>query len=140
MRSLPRQPEGAVTWLVLFALSSLWQACGGPADSGAEGPDPAVYNVRGVIRQIRQVGDGKTQLSILHEAIPDFVGIKGDVVGMKSMTMAFTVADSVDLTDIELGSRLKIELSVDWHRTEPGLITAIELLPEDAVLSFEEPD
>ena len=86
--------------------------------------------MRGVVRQIRQVGDGKTQLSILHEAIPDFVGINGDVVGMKSMTMPFTVADSVDLTDIEPGSRVQIELSVDWNRSEPGLILSIEFLPE----------
>lgn len=133
------RPRRAVTWGLLFALSSLWQACGSPSDSEVEGPDPAVYTVRGVVRQIRQVGDGKTQLSILHEAIPDFVGIKGDVVGMKSMTMPFTVADSVDLTDIEPGSRVEIELSVDWQRIEPALITTIEFLTEDVDLSFEAP-
>jgi len=95
------------------------------------------YEVRGVVRQIRQPGDGKTQLSVLHEAIPDFVGINGDVVGMKSMTMPFTVADSVDLTGIEPGSRVRFEPSVDWDRTEPGLIITIAHLPDDAVLSFE---
>lgn len=131
--------EGAVSLSLLLVLFPVWQACGGTSDSEVGGPDPAVYDVRGVVRQIRQVGDGKTQLSILHEAIPDFVGINGDVVGMKSMTMPFTVADSVDLTDIEPGSRVQIELSVDWNRSEPALILSIELLPEDAALSFETP-
>jgi Cu/Ag efflux protein CusF len=121
-------------------LSPVWQACGGTSDSEVGAPEPAVYVVRGVVRQIRQIDDGKTQLSILHEAIPDFVGINGDVVGMKSMTMPFIVADSVDMTGIEPGSRVQIELSVDWNRTEPGLIGSIEFLPEDAVLSFEKPD
>ncbi len=139
-RSLARRSQGAITWLVLLVLSSSWQACGGSSESEVESPPPAVYAARGVIRQIRQVGDGKTQISILHEAIPDFIGIDGDVVGMKSMTMPFTVANTVHLTGFEPGSRVRFELAVDWHRRDPALITSIETLPDDVLLSFEAPD
>lgn len=132
--------KGTAPWILLFTLCLAWQACGGQADSGSETPEPAVYTVRGVIRQIRQVGEGRTQLSILHEAIPDFVGINGDVVGMKSMTMPFSVAESVDLAELEPGSRIQFELSVDWNRADPGLITSLEFLAEDSILSFEVSD
>ena len=56
---------------------------------------------------------------------------------MSSWTMPFTVAESVDLTGIEPGSKVHLELSVDWIRSEPGRIIAIKTLPEDAVLSFD---
>lgn len=124
----------------LLACLPIAQGCGGSSDSGPEAPAPALYSVRGVIRQVRPVDDGKIQVSVLHEAIPDFVGINGDVVGMKSMTMPFTVADTVELTGLEPGSRVRFELSVDWNRAEPGLITALETLPDDAILSFEASD
>lgn len=127
--------------LVMLGSTNLWMACGSPPEPPeVVNPEPATYSVRGVIRQVRPALDGKTQLSILHEAIPDFVGITGEVVGMKSMTMPFTVADDVDLTGFEPGSRVQIQLSVDWDRAEPGLITAIETLPEDVLLSFESLD
>ena len=132
--------DGVVTILLLLATAPILDGCGGSSDSSVETPDPAVYLVRGVIRQVRQADDGKTQLSVLHEAIPDFVGIDGDVVGMKSMTMPFTVASSVDLTGYQPGSRVQFELAVDWNRTDPALITTIEILPDDTVLSFEAPN
>jgi len=121
---------------LLLTLSPIGFACGGSSDLPADAPAPATYEVRGVIRQVREVGDNKTQLFIHHEAVPEFVGIQGDVVGMKSMTMPFTVAESVDLTGIEPGSKVHFELAVDWSLSEPGVITAIETLPEDTVLTF----
>ena len=129
--------RGAAFFFLLLAAGSIGQGCGGSATPEPEAPPPANYEVRGVVRQIREVAEGKTQLSILHEAIPDFVGIKGDVVGMKSMTMPFTVAESVDLTGIEPGARVRFELSVDWDRTDPALITSLGLLPPNTVLGFE---
>jgi len=132
--------RGTSSLILLLALFPIASACGGSSDSEVEAPAPAVYGVRGVIRQARPAGAGKTQISVLHEAIPDFVGINGDVVGMKSMTMPFTVADSVDLTGMEPGSRVHLELAIDWSRADPALITAIGILPDDTVLSFEAPD
>ncbi len=125
------------TLSLLLALSPTWSACGGSSEPTVDAPAPATYHLRGVIRQVRELGDSKTQLYVRHEAIPDFVGIEGDVVGMKSMTMPFAVAKSVDLTGIEPGSKVYFELSVDWNRSEPGRITAIETLPEDTVLTFD---
>ena len=126
--------------LMLLVGVSGWLGCGKEPEPVPKAPEPKVYTVRGVVRQIRPAIDGRTQLSILHEAIPDFVGINGDVVGMKSMTMPFAVADQIDLDDFGPGSRVEFQLSVDWDRVEPGLITAIELLPDDVLLSFESLD
>ncbi len=122
--------------LLLLVLAGLLPACGGPGEP-TDQPDvagPAVYNVRGMVREVRHLGEESLQLSVFHEAIPGFIGITGDVVGMKSMTMPFAVDAGVDLSGIEAGSKIDFELSVDWSRREPGLITAISLLPEDTEL------
>lgn len=133
--------RGALRFSLLVTAFLAGLGCGDPAAVDPELPAATVYEVRGVVRQVRQQGtEGKTQLSILHEAIPDFVGIDGEVVGMKSMTMPFAVAEDVDLTTIEPGSRVRFELSVDWNRGDPGLITSIEVLPEDVLLEFETSD
>ena len=100
-------------------------------------PAPAEYQVRGLVRQVKPQSIGSTQLSIHHEAIPDFVGIRGDVEGMKSMTMPFTVAESVDLEGIGPGTKLQFRLTVDWTAPEPALITAIEVLPAETPLQLD---
>ena len=116
-------------WTILLS------ACGQKTADQAVAP-PAEYEVRGVVRQIKEKSIGSTQLSIHHEAIPDFVGIQGDVVGMKSMTMPFTVAESVELQDISPGMKIAFQLTVDWSAPEPALITRIEVLPADTDLDL----
>jgi Cu/Ag efflux protein CusF len=89
-----------------------------------------------VVRQVRELPDGRSQLSVHHEEIADFVSINGEVIGMKSMTMPFSVAESVDLTGVQAGSKISFALSVDWSRTEPALIESLEILTEEAVLEL----
>lgn len=119
-----------------FAALLIVVSCGGSAEPVGESPAPTSYDVRGVVRQVRDLGEGHTQLSIYHEAIPEFVSITGDVIGMKSMTMPFTVADHVDLVNIEAGAKIRFELVVDWSRPDPGLIESVELLAEDTNLDL----
>ena len=66
----------------------------------------------------------------------DFVGITGEVEGMDSMTMPFTVAESVDLEGIETGTKIRFRLTVDWSAPEPALITGNEKLPPDTPLEL----
>ena len=125
-------------WTVLTGVlvSALGLTCAGEPEPSPETPEPKTYTVRGVVRQIRELPDGRAQISVYHEEIGDFVGINGQVIGMKSMTMPFTVADSVDLAGIQAGSKVSFELSVDWSRAEPALIESIETLGEDTPLAL----
>ena len=79
-------------------------------------------------------------LSVEHESIPDFVGIRGDVEGMESMTMSFVVADDIDLAGIDQGTKISFELTVDWSASVPGQVTTIRILPTETQLSFEASD
>lgn len=88
------------------------------------------------MRTVKEQSIGRTQISVHHEEMPDFVGIRGEVEGMKSMTMPFTVAESVDLEGIEPGTKILFRLTVDWSASEPALITAIETLPPDTALQL----
>lgn len=122
----------------LVALTTLLAACGGQTQvSDDDLPPPAAYEVRGLVRQVKEQSIGRTQLSIHHEAMPEFVGIQGEVEGMKSMTMPFTVAETVDLEGVAPGTKVLFQLTVDWSAPEPALITGIEVLPEDFELQLE---
>lgn len=134
------RPIGAIAAATLLCCSALWMACGGTPETEIQNPAPMTYEMRGVVRQVRNLGEGGTQISVQHEAIPDFVGINGDRIGMKSMTMPFAVADSVDVSSLEPGAKVKFELSVDWNRREPGLVTALMPLPADTILDFDNTD
>lgn len=111
--------------------------CGGSGEGTEEGPPPRTYELRGVIRQISETADGDTRLWIHHETVPDFVGLDGKVEPMKAMIMPFTVSDTLDVSDLAPATKIAFELTVDWSAAEPGLITAIEILPEGTVLAFE---
>ena len=124
------------TLLLGCLLTVLGLGCAGEPETPPETAEPMVYTVRGVVRQIRELPDGSTQLSVHHEEIAEFVSIKGVVIGMKSMTMPFAVAGDVDLTDLEPGSKISFVLSVDWSRGEPALMESIELLSEDTPLEL----
>lgn len=124
----------------LVAAVILLAACGGQSHVSNDLPPPATYEVRGLVRQVKEQSIGRTQLSIHHEAMPGFVGIKGVVEGMKSMTMPFTVAASVDLEGIAPGTKILFELTVDWSAPEPALITKIEVLPQDFELRLGSSD
>ena len=121
-----------VAWVVLLA------SCGEQSRvTDDDLPPPATYEVRGQVRNVKEQSIGRTQLSIHHEALPDFVGIHGEVESMKSMTMPFTVAEAVDLEGIAPGTKILFQLTVDWSAPEPALITGIEKLPPDSALEFE---
>ncbi len=121
----------------VLGLALLTLACGGgPREDSL--PPTAVYDVRGIVRQVQTVA-GSTRLSIHHEAIPHFVSINGEVESMQAMTMPFPVDAAVDVAGVAAGDKIRFELTVDWAAHEPARITRIEVLPEETVLNLSTP-
>lgn len=127
----------ALFCLALVGISLAGMGCGQPKDSADESPAPRSYQLRGTVRQISDADTAQAQVWIHHEAVPDFVGIDGKVQPMKAMTMPFSVSDPSEISSLTPGTKVAFELTVDWSADVPGLITAIDTLPEDTVLAFE---
>ncbi|MBZ0171234.1 MAG: copper-binding protein, partial [Phycisphaerales bacterium] len=109
------------------------------------------YRVRGVILQLPDAGPPPAELRIRHEHIPGFIGVTGEihrnrdgVSGMKSMAMDFPdIAGDVALGEFAPGDKVVFEFKVKWLESPSGdksprwLVSAIEPLPADAEISFE---
>jgi len=95
------------------------------------------YSLEGVIRAIpAPVAEGQI-VTILHQAIPDFRNVEGDVVGMMSMPMPFLLPDGFDLKSLNVGDAVKFTFVVDWKSKLPTQITSIETLPKDHKVDFQ---
>ena len=109
---------------------------------GGEGPRQAAapaqasasareYTVRGEVVRV-----GPSELTLRHEAIPDFADRSGAVVGMNAMVMPFPVASGVDLVGLAPGARIRFRFVMDWERNRMQ-IEAIEPLPRGTPLEFD---
>jgi len=115
-----------------LALLPLALACAPPA---APPPD-ASYTVRGEIVRLPPAPGG--DLLIRHEAIPDFRGMDGKVVGMDAMTMPFPLAPGVKLEGIAAGDRVEFVLELRWQdATGPVMVSRLNKLPAGTRLSFD---
>lgn len=103
----------------ILLLGAVFVACGGGEEPP---PDPKLYEVRGLFVRIED--DGLT-MTVRHEEIPGY---------MATMTMPFKVQDASLLEGLEYGDKIRFELAVD---STGSVVTSIEELPEDTVLSFE---
>lgn len=96
----------------------------------SEEPEAAAgdtYTVRGKVVQVLEPPVGP-EVQIAHEAIPDFVGRDGEVVGMAPMTMGFPAGDEVDLSGLEPGTPVEFTFRVDWEADRPLQLLEIRLL------------
>ena len=121
----PIVPELRVAFLVTLAA-----ACGPGTDNDHGAGEARTYLVRGAVRGT------EGELTLQHEAIPDFVGPGGEVEPMHAMTMSFPVAPEVDLASLAPGDPVRIRLRVEWAATPPALVTAVEPLPEGTALEL----
>jgi Cu/Ag efflux protein CusF len=124
-----------VAALALFAVA-LAAACGGEKRAPAAGPD-AVYAVRGEIARLP--AEGTREIWIRHEPIPDFKNAAGEVVGMDSMTMPFTLAAGERLEGLAVGARVAFRLEMRWGGGAPATVAGLEPLPPGTRLSFDPP-
>lgn len=97
------------------------------------------YTVRGQVRQLpRPANPAAGGFFVSHEAIDDWVGRDGKVVGMDPMMMSFEVAEGVSLEGLQRGDMIEFTLHVDWRASTPVEITAIRKLPPGTKLVFRE--
>lgn len=97
------------------------------------------YTVRGQVRQLPDPANPAAgQFFVSHEAIDDWVGREGKIVGMDPMTMSFEVAEGVSLEGLQRGDVIEFTLHVDWKASPPVEITAIRKLPPGTRLVFRE--
>lgn len=108
-----------------------------PATNGADGAgDVQVYEVRGQVTALPDPSDPLSNLRLRHEAVADFVGMDGEVVGMESMNMPFPVAEGLSLEGLEVGDPVTFTLEVDWDGDPAYRVTRIERLPEGTELDW----
>ena len=88
-------------------------ACGD--DDGPATPPDGTYLVEGTVESLPREGAERREISIAHEAIPDFVNREGEEVGMDAMTMQFVVAPDVDLEGIAAGDPVEFTFEVRWN-------------------------
>lgn len=133
-RSTPRPVVAAV----LLSLGLTAAGCGGAEpepEAEAEPPDQT-YTLRGEVVGLPQEREEPRQLRVHHEALPEFVGFEGEVVGMASMTMPFPLADPVDLEGIEVGDKVEMTFEVRWEGSPPLRVVELRELPADTELRF----
>ncbi len=129
----------------LFALAGLLGffipllvACGDKAPGAGDGPSTTArsYTVRGAVRSLPQPDDPASSFQLHHEAIPEFVGIDGDVVGMTPMTMPFPVQPGQLPAGLTVGDPVEMTFRVDWEGSPAIEVVEIKTLPPETVLHF----
>ena len=83
-------------------------------------------------------------MKIRHEHIPDFKSETGEVhvaadgvTGMKSMTMPFPLSEGLSLDGFSVGDKVRFSFRVNWGGGVPWELTAIERLPQDTEINYE---
>ena len=105
--------------------------CGGTSEDVPQAPAD-VYEVRGIVQRVDD-----SEVLIQHEAVPDFKGATGKVVGMDSMAMPFP-AEAELLEGLSEGDKIDFTFEVRWDADgNPLQVTAATPLPADTVLDFE---
>lgn len=92
------------------------------------------YEVQGEVTRLPS--PGAEALYVRHEAIPGFVDMDGDVVGMESMAMPFPLAEGVALDGVEVGDKVEFTLEVEWEGDPPYRITRVEELGAETLLDL----
>lgn len=95
-----------------------------------------VYAVRGVVEKLPQAEGPDRDLYIHHARIPNFRDEHGKVVGMRSMTMPFPVADGVSLAGIAPGDPVEFTFAIAWKAPAGHQVMRIHKLPAGTVVDF----
>ena len=127
---------GAVAALSLGLLLAVGCSSHHSPEEAAVKVEPRQYTVRGELVTVPETVDASTQIRIKHEAMPDLVGHDGEVSGMASMTMPFSLNEGLSLEGFSVGDKVEFVLDVDWERMPGMLITEIRALPPETELTF----
>ncbi len=119
---------------LLFTALMLCLSCA-PTDDDT--PVDQVYTLRGIVQALPRAG--QHEISIHHEAVPDFVNSEGEVVGMGAMTMPFHLAEKELADTLAPGDKISFELEVRWSGRHLVTVRKLTKLPQGIVLDFEKP-
>jgi copper binding protein CusF len=111
-----------------------------PGNGKAATPPEQVYTLRGRITSLPVKGQPLTELTIMHEDLPTFVGQDGTVKGMKAMEMPFPPAKGVSLEGLAVGDPVEFTFEMRWKSQPHSQLTRIKKLPADTDLRISKPD
>ena len=100
-------------------------------------PADATYTVRGEVVEVPR-GAG-SELSVHHEAVPDFRDRKGQPSPMDSMSMPFAVAPEVPLTEVSAGDKVEMTFEVRWEGDPALRVVKLTELPAETPLALGGP-
>ncbi len=100
-------------------------------------PADATYATRGQVIEVPK--DAKGELSVHHEAVPDFRDREGKPSHMDSMSMPFAVAPEVSLAGVAPGDKVEIAFEVRWNSQPTLLVVKLDELPESTALDLGGP-
>ena len=130
---IPRRGRGPR--ILLLALLAAGGCTSSAPPEGAPASPSRRYTVRAEVVRLPEPGAPLRELVLRHEAIPDFVGQEGRVVGMEAMVMPLEVARSLSLDGVRAGDKVEIVLEVDWSRPSYRVVK-LRLLPSSTVLDL----
>jgi Cu/Ag efflux protein CusF len=123
---------------LLVAASIAAAGCSSKEERGEQGAAAAQrYSFRGEVVKLPDARHKSPQVTLRHEAIPDFRDQSGTVVGMSSMVMPFD-ASPATFDGIAVGDKVEALLAADWSRASFRIERARKL-PPDTALDFGAP-
>ena len=109
-------------------------ACHRPSQNSGAAPAPAKrYAVRALLVSLPE--QPSDEVTLRHEAIPDFTDQSGAVVGMDSMEMPFPSAKGAPLAGLAAGDKVLATFSVDWSQGRYA-VESIKKLPHETQLEL----
>jgi hypothetical protein len=122
------------------------EAAGPDANASAQALEVAgdVYaDILGIVQSLPVAGNPASEMRIYHEQIPGFKTQEGTVFvaadgvrGMKSMTMAFPVAEGLDISTLSIGDKIRFDFVVTWDGSPPWSITRFEKIDPATEIDF----
>jgi len=97
-------------------------------NSGATPAPTKRYTVRALV--VTLPAQSSDEVTLRHEAIPDFTDQSGAGVGMDSMEMPFPIAKGVSLAGLASGDKVEATFSVDWSQGRYAVESIKKLPPE----------
>jgi len=132
-----------LAWSACGALLAICAGCSGEqpapvatAPAAAPAVSADVYIVRGEVATLPAPERPTRGFYVHHEAIDNFRGSHGTIIGMDAMTMLFPLDDPALLEGLAVGDKVELTYEVNWHGEPMQRVTALRRLPADTELVF----
>ena len=89
-----------------------------------------------MVISVEREAEGHSQVTLLHEAIPEFKDQTGKVVGMEPMSMTFAADSSVPTENLQPRAKIKFVFEVHWDAAERLVLKEIQPLDSETKLEL----